>query len=339
MRRRTRKSPLSFLLSALPSGLGDDSLAGEGGSAAEDSYRQFLKRAEELAFQRFVDNEAPTWLKKELLPAKATEEEDDDDDRDDDDVVDGAGRESSVVPSRLVLPFKCTECGRCCKTEGNVYMNPKEVEDAATLLGLDSPSIFVRQYASHVIEVDAKEGSGSNDIEDRELQTTTTTTTTTSRTTTANWIRLREVQQQQPKDDANASVQSTCCVFLDQETNYCRIYEARPVQCRTYPFWPSILKSQEAWNAECRRPDDDDDDAADDGNEVNLPLWSPESGGCEGMDPIGSSTNTGEKGMDGTKTGAPDSGVPLDEAYRQLYNYVIDERRFPVSGDEVPVEE
>lgn len=24
------------------------------------------------------------------------------------------------------------------------------------------------------------------------------------------------------------------CIFLDQETNYCKIYEARPLQCSTY---------------------------------------------------------------------------------------------------------
>lgn len=27
------------------------------------------------------------------------------------------------------------------------------------------------------------------------------------------------------------------CIFYDRETNGCNIYEARPLQCRTFPFW------------------------------------------------------------------------------------------------------
>ena len=34
------------------------------------------------------------------------------------------------------------------------------------------------------------------------------------------------------------------CVFWD---GGCVVYEARPLQCRTFPFWPSVLASGEAW--------------------------------------------------------------------------------------------
>ena len=34
------------------------------------------------------------------------------------------------------------------------------------------------------------------------------------------------------------------CVFWD---GGCGVYEARPLQCRTFPFWPSVLASKEAW--------------------------------------------------------------------------------------------
>ncbi len=41
------------------------------------------------------------------------------------------------------------------------------------------------------------------------------------------------------------------CVFLDRETvpgkAVCRIYGARPSQCRTWPFWPDLLMSEKAW--------------------------------------------------------------------------------------------
>lgn len=38
------------------------------------------------------------------------------------------------------------------------------------------------------------------------------------------------------------------CVFLDGKM--CGVYEARPTQCKTWPFWPETLVSQKAWNLE-----------------------------------------------------------------------------------------
>lgn len=35
------------------------------------------------------------------------------------------------------------------------------------------------------------------------------------------------------------------CVFL--EGKLCKVYGARPKQCRTFPFWEGNLKSKEAW--------------------------------------------------------------------------------------------
>ncbi len=36
------------------------------------------------------------------------------------------------------------------------------------------------------------------------------------------------------------------CIFLENER--CTVYEARPMQCSTFPFWPENLKSQYRWN-------------------------------------------------------------------------------------------
>ena len=38
------------------------------------------------------------------------------------------------------------------------------------------------------------------------------------------------------------------CVLLDAETRGCTVYEDRPRQCRTWPFWNSNLKSEAAWD-------------------------------------------------------------------------------------------
>ncbi len=37
------------------------------------------------------------------------------------------------------------------------------------------------------------------------------------------------------------------CIFLEE--GRCQVYPVRPVQCRTYPFWPEIVKSAYRWNA------------------------------------------------------------------------------------------
>jgi Fe-S-cluster containining protein len=41
------------------------------------------------------------------------------------------------------------------------------------------------------------------------------------------------------------------CIFLDPQTRGCMVYQARPVQCRTWPFWSSNLKTERDWEATC----------------------------------------------------------------------------------------
>jgi hypothetical protein len=41
------------------------------------------------------------------------------------------------------------------------------------------------------------------------------------------------------------------CIFFDSEKRTCKVYDARPRQCRTFPFWGSILKSPESWKRMC----------------------------------------------------------------------------------------
>ena len=38
------------------------------------------------------------------------------------------------------------------------------------------------------------------------------------------------------------------CVFFNSETKRCSIYDVRPAQCRTWPFWDSLLKSKSDWD-------------------------------------------------------------------------------------------
>jgi Fe-S-cluster containining protein len=42
------------------------------------------------------------------------------------------------------------------------------------------------------------------------------------------------------------------CVFFDNTTRKCRVYAARPRQCRSWPFWDSNIGTPEAWEDTCR---------------------------------------------------------------------------------------
>lgn len=56
---------------------------------------------------------------------------------------------------------------------------------------------------------------------------------------------LNEVKSEQGYD----------CVFLRRHEDgrgYCSIYEVRPTQCKTWPFWPDLLKSPRTWQQASR---------------------------------------------------------------------------------------
>ena len=214
--------------------------------------------------------------------------------------------------SQLLLPFECTSCGKCCQTQGSVWMSPLETRNAAQLLNL-STEAFISEYASHILSAD-------DDHDDHDSTTTTTTTTAQVKQV---WIQL--------KNDPTG----TACVFL-QDDKKCRIYEARPVQCSTYPFWTNVMESEAAWDEEVRfvvpggdlpplssssntNNNDDDDDISGNGGG---PYWTPEGGGCEGMQYIGSQHSHDNDNNHPT-------GVSIAEAHAKLQAYEWEERRFP----------
>ena len=41
------------------------------------------------------------------------------------------------------------------------------------------------------------------------------------------------------------------CVFFNTETRKCTVYNARPRQCKTWPFWDSNLQTPEDWQHTC----------------------------------------------------------------------------------------
>lgn len=107
------------------------------------------------------------------------------------------------------LRFGCTMCGNCCSGPPG-YILLSDEEVAGLASRLGiSAAEFVRDY-THM----TREGRSLNE---------------------------------------KTSAAGLDCVFLDREKipgkAVCGVYEDRPIQCRTWPFWPSVIKSKSSWNA------------------------------------------------------------------------------------------
>jgi len=69
---------------------------------------------------------------------------------------------------------------------------------------------------------------------------------------TLRWFKRRYLRRT-PQDELVINNQGGGrCVFLDKDQR-CRIYGVRPLQCRTYPFWPEVVNSRAMWRAEAGR--------------------------------------------------------------------------------------
>ena len=42
------------------------------------------------------------------------------------------------------------------------------------------------------------------------------------------------------------------CVFFDNDSRKCNVYDGRPRQCRTWPFWDSNLRTEKDWQQTCK---------------------------------------------------------------------------------------
>lgn len=46
--------------------------------------------------------------------------------------------------------------------------------------------------------------------------------------------------------------EDTLCPFYEVETDGCIIHPVKPIQCRTYPFWPELVHEKSAWEQEAQ---------------------------------------------------------------------------------------
>ncbi|MEM1011898.1 MAG: YkgJ family cysteine cluster protein [Planctomycetota bacterium] len=111
------------------------------------------------------------------------------------------------------LRFRCTTCGNCCTgPAGYVWIDDEEVAGLAEHLKLEERD-FRKQFVRKI----------------------------------GKRLSLREHRQPNGEYD---------CVFLKplpgdkpgRRKRGCSIYQHRPLQCRTWPFWGGVLQSREAWD-------------------------------------------------------------------------------------------
>ncbi|GMH45251.1 hypothetical protein BSKO_13208 [Bryopsis sp. KO-2023] len=87
------------------------------------------------------------------------------------------------------------------------------------------------------------------------------------------------------------------CVFLGRD-NKCRVHEAKPIHCRTYPFHPEHLISEFDWNAE--------------------------AAACEGMTPIKISSDSKTK-----KSNTEESSVSKEDIVKNLFMAELNRDEMP----------
>ena len=66
------------------------------------------------------------------------------------------------------------------------------------------------------------------------------------------WFSRRYLSRSADGERTLRMTAAGACIFLRPDGG-CGVYPARPLQCRTYPFWPEAVHSQTSWHREARR--------------------------------------------------------------------------------------
>ena len=66
------------------------------------------------------------------------------------------------------------------------------------------------------------------------------------------WFRRRYLERLEDGELVAASGTDNRCAFLDAR-GQCKVYPVRPLQCRTYPFWPELVQRKSGWAREAKR--------------------------------------------------------------------------------------
>jgi uncharacterized protein len=115
------------------------------------------------------------------------------------------------------LRFTCARCSYCCRGEqGFIFLSKDDLRRLLRRLSLDFKTFF-REYCTLV-----DTGSGMA-------------------------LSLRDIARSAAQGGSRRVYE---CVLWGR--GGCEVYEDRPVQCSTYPFWSSVVDSKASWRDEAR---------------------------------------------------------------------------------------
>jgi len=160
----------------------------------------------------------------------------------------GAMAESAFYSSGL--RFQCTRCSRCCRyTPGYVFLSQKDLEALVAALGI-SRRAFLDAYCRKVAfgpvkRISLKEKPNLDCIfwENQE------SALEARRNESALEARRNESALEARRNESALEARRNESA-LEARRGGCAVYDSRPLQCRSFPFWSSFLSSQEEWR-EC----------------------------------------------------------------------------------------
>jgi Fe-S-cluster containining protein len=124
------------------------------------------------------------------------------------------------------LNFTCSQCGNCCTGgPGFVWVSREEIVRLAEFLRI-TPEETVEKYCRMV--------DGQFSLKE-------------FRNSAGNYdcVFLKEEKVTAPAGQGGGLVVAT--------RRRCSVYDVRPLQCRTWPFWPENLWSRKTWDHAARR--------------------------------------------------------------------------------------
>ena len=123
------------------------------------------------------------------------------------------------------LHFTCSQCGNCCTGgPGYVWISDEEIGRLARFLKLsvaETMSRYCRRVGGRVSLKEHRNSSGLYDCV---------------------FLLEEKVMHRLPSGER-----------VSQTRRVCTAYENRPLQCRTWPFWPENLASEKAWKIAGRK--------------------------------------------------------------------------------------
>lgn len=127
------------------------------------------------------------------------------------------------------LKFTCSQCGNCCTGgPGYVWISNGEIALLAEHLKI-APETVVEQYCRKI--------DGKFSLKERR-----------SPAGLYDCVFLKET-----KVSGRAGSGSEGDDGVIHTIRACTVYPVRPLQCRTWPFWPENLASEQAWNHSARK--------------------------------------------------------------------------------------